>query len=163
MASFLRPVAGDLNGLRREMDSLFQAMMPTSENTAVWSPRADIVEVEGEYHVALDVPGVDPASLDVTLAEGVLTISGERTLRDDFRNGRFHRVERSYGRFARAFRLGPDADAEAVEADYDSGVLFVTVRKAEASRPRRIEIRTARSKQIEPANESVNTTDAVEA
>ena len=156
----MRPVAGDLTGLRREMDSIFQSLMPTAENGAVWSPRADIVEVDGEYHVALDVPGVDPASLEVTLTEGVLTVSGERALREDFRNGRFHRVERSYGRFARNFRLGPDADAESVEAGYDSGVLFVTVRKAEASKPRRIEVRTASA----PATPSpaMQTTDAVE-
>ncbi len=142
MASLMRPAAGDFTSLRREMDTLLQALAPTDAASAAWSPRADIVELEDEYHVTLDLPGIDPGSLDVTLDDGVLTISGERSVRDEVREGRFHRVERSYGRFARSFRLGPHVDASTVEAGLEDGVLTVTVRKAETAKPRRIEVRS---------------------
>lgn len=145
MATLIRPVSGDADRFRREMDSLFQSFLQaeaSSSSSPVWSPRADIVETEDVYHVDLDLPGVDRDSLELTLDDGVLKINGERSLREEHRDGRFHRVERSYGRFSRSFRLGPDVDSDTVEASFDDGVLHVSVRKAEQAKPRRIEVRS---------------------
>jgi HSP20 family protein len=133
--------------LRREMDRLFNDYLPTGRTgetegeQAVWAPRADLAETTEGFVLALDVPGVQPENLHVTVEEGTLKVSGEREVAREQRDGQFHRIERSYGRFYRAFELGQAADPNKVEAAYENGVLTVRVGKAEASRPRRIEVR----------------------
>ena len=142
MTSFPR----DLALFRREVDRLFDsATRATAEPADVWSPRADVVETEGAYELSLDLPGVGRDALDITLEDGTLSISGERAVDSRHQDGRFHRVERRYGRFFRSFTLGSDLDPDAVEATYDDGVLHVTVGKSERVQPRRIAIGSVRS------------------
>ncbi|HEX8384598.1 MAG TPA: Hsp20/alpha crystallin family protein [Rubricoccaceae bacterium] len=141
------------------MDSLFQSLFPAPGDGAsspAWAPRADVVETSDAFLVAVDLPGVDQESLELTLDEGVLKVNGERTLVPEHRDGRFHLVERSYGRFARSFRLGfaSDVDTDSVEAQFENGVLAVSVRKAEAAKPRRIEVRTSVQGQISSGTSS---------
>jgi HSP20 family protein len=70
----------------------------------------------------------------------VLTIAGERALEGKEENQNFHRIERSYGKFSRSFSLPQDVDQEKVSANFDNGLLTVAVPKAEAVKPRQIEI-----------------------
>ena len=153
MATYVRQRTGDFDQLRREMDSLFQSLFPSpgeGASSPAWSPRADVVETSDSFLVAIDLPGVDQDSLELMLDEGVLKVNGERAVSAEHRDGRFHRVERSYGRFARSFRLGfaSDVDPDTVEAQFDNGVLNVSVQKAEAAKPRRIEVRTSAQGQL---------------
>ena len=133
--------------LRREMDRLFDDVFTGDRDggsrdggSTVWSPRADVAETADAYVLSLDLPGIDRDTLDVTLDDGTLKISGERRRTSETAESRMHRVERAHGRFFRSFALGSDLDAEAIEATYDDGVLAVRVGKSEARQPRRIPI-----------------------
>ena len=127
--------------LRREMDRLFDGTLTADDPaTAVWSPRADVAETDDAYRLSLDLPGIDRDTMDVTLDDGTLKISGERHHRSEQSDGRVHRVERAHGRFFRSFTLGNDVDPEAIEAHYDDGVLTVEIGKSAAKQPRRIEV-----------------------
>ena len=128
----LRP-GRDFAILRREMDRLFDDVFTgnrDADTQAVWAPRADVVETDDAYVLSLDLPGIDRDSLDVTLDDGTLKISGERRRQSDTTEGRVHRVERTYGRFFRSFTLGTDLDPDAIEATFDDGELVVRVGKS---------------------------------
>ena len=135
----------ELSLLRREMDRFFDdATRARGERADLWSPRADVVETEDAYEISLDLPGVGRDALDITLDDGTLKISGERAVQERHQEGRFHRVERRYGRFFRSFTLGSDLDPDSVEASYDDGVLSVRVGKSERAQPRRIAVGSSR-------------------
>lgn len=143
-----RLLGRDLETLRREMDRLFVDFAPTrggngnsDADQAVWAPRADLAETEDAYIVALDVPGVSESDLQITLDDDTLKVGGERKFEREGSEGQFHRIERSYGRFYRAFRFGSPIDPAGVSAEFEDGVLTVRVAKAEASKPRHIEVR----------------------
>ena len=137
--------ARELSLLRREMDRLFNDFLPnaSSEDGAspVWMPRADLAETDDAYVLSLDLPGIPADDVEVTMEDDTLTISGERKAPHDQDEGRYHRMERSYGRFLRSFRFAAPVDAEHVEATAEDGVLTIRVAKAEASKPRRITVR----------------------
>jgi HSP20 family protein len=94
---------------------------------------------EGSYHVVVDLPGVDPDSIEVTVDSGTLTIQAERT--PPYRDSQQVIVaERSQGSFARQLSLGEGVDSQNLTADYADGVLHVTIPASERSQPRRVEI-----------------------
>ena len=130
--------------LRREMSRLFDDFVParTGENqeSSVWAPRADLSETDDAFLIALDLPGIHRDDLEITMDDGTLKISGERSMQHDDENGQYHRIERAYGRFFRSFTFGPNADADNINATFDDGVLTVRVGKAEERKPRRIEV-----------------------
>ena len=135
----------DFDLLRREMTRFFDDLLPAREagegqQSAVWTPRADLSETDDAYLIALDLPGVRRDDLEITMEDGTLKIAGERSMERETENGQFHRIERSYGRFFRSFTFGPNADADRIEAHFDDGVLTVRVGKAEERKPRRIEV-----------------------
>ena len=141
MATLPTRAGRDFALLRREMDRLFDGTFSGDDTAAaVWSPRADVAETDDGYRLSLDLPGIDRDTLDVTLDDGTLKISGERRHQSETHEGRMHRVERVHGRFFRSFALGNDVDPEAIEAHYDDGVLTVQIGKSAAKQPRRIEV-----------------------
>ncbi len=114
----------------------------SSSATAMWFPLVDIHEWADRFELYVDLPGVDPAKVDLTLDGGILTLSGERSLPahkwNEEAQGR--RVERGYGQFHRRFVLPDTVDSEKVNASGSNGVLTVTIPKAAKSMPRRIQI-----------------------
>jgi len=100
----------------------------------------DIYRTEdGSYHVETDLPGVDPASIDVTVEHAVLTIRAERA--PDYGDGaQVVAAERPQGTFSRQLALGEGVDAENLTADYAEGVLHVTIPASPKVQPRRIDI-----------------------
>ena len=111
------------------------------------SPKVDVAETKDAIEVTAELPGVDEKDLDVTLADGMLTVRGEkRTARDEQdRDKNWHVVERSYGSFSRAIPLPFDPDPAKVEAKFDKGVLHIHLPKpAEvAKKQQKIEIKKA--------------------
>ena len=105
-----------------------------------WAPLVDIREDASAYRVDLEIPSVDPKDVSVTLEEGVLTITGERTFEDVSEGERVHRRERRYGSFSRSFRLPEDADEDAVSAQAKNGVVSVSVAKREKPGGRVIDV-----------------------
>lgn len=132
---------------RREIDRLFSDFFPTGSgdegNSPSWAPRADVFETEDAYQILLDLPGVQADGVEVHYDDGVLSVKGERAVREEHKEGRYHRVERSYGQFFRSFRVGTDVDTDAIEASFDGGVLTLRVPKTEARKPRQITVRQA--------------------
>lgn len=145
MSSMVRhsPFRG-VNTLRREIDRLFDEvgrdLTGSDGESARWAPRADIAETDEAYLIRVDVPGISKDDLEIELKEDTLTVSGERRQEREERGKSYHRVERSRGRFYRAFKLPQASPTDDVEARLKNGVLTLAVPKREEARARRIEI-----------------------
>lgn len=123
-----------LFGNARENDS--------SSATAMWVPPVDIHEYADRFELYVDLPGVEPASVELTLEGGVLTLSGDRSqaTHKGGEQAQGLRVERGYGQFHRRFVLPDTVDGEKVNATGNHGVLTVTIPKQPKAMPRRIQI-----------------------
>ncbi len=128
------------NQMNRLFDTALQGWPGESNGTTSWIPAADIYESENELVVHVDLPGVDPKAVDVRVENNVLSIRGERQFDEKQNRENFHRVERSYGPFARTFTLSTSVDPDKINATFKAGVLSITLPKAEAARPKRIQI-----------------------
>jgi HSP20 family protein len=124
--------------------------------TTAWAPALDISERKDAYLVTVELPGLKPEDLDITMEDGLLTIQGERQLTSQSSEQRFHRVERRYGAFRRSITLPAQVQAEQIEASFDNGVLQIVVPKMEEATPKRIQIRPGRAEI--PAASSEDTT-----
>ena len=112
----------------------------------------DVVRHENDVTLRLDVPGVDPEQIEVTVDRGILTISGKRE-EERAENDKFFVRERTMGTFTRRMRLPESLDAEAVEASYANGVLEVRIPVLEQAKPRKIEVRKVEVRQADDQSE----------
>jgi HSP20 family protein len=126
-------------GLRLLQDSVSRLFSEPASRP--WSPAVDIYETENELVVKADLPEVDAKNVGIQLENGTLTLKGERKFEEQ-KNGQkgFHRIERSYGGFVRAFSLPDTVDGEKVKADYKNGVLTITLPKKEVAKPKTINV-----------------------
>ena len=108
-----------------------------------WAPSVDITEDEKEYLIKAEAPGVKREDLNVKVQKGVLTISGERKSEKEEKGKKFHKVERSYGSFARSFTLPEDAEDEKLSAQFKEGVLTVHLPKTAKAKAKSKEIKIA--------------------
>jgi HSP20 family protein len=104
------------------------------------APLADVLEGANEYRIAVDLPGVDAASIQIKVERDTLEVAAERKLAPLASGEELQRSERPYGAFARTFRLPVSVDAGRVEARYEAGVLTVKLPKREESKPRTIPV-----------------------
>ncbi|MDE2155664.1 MAG: Hsp20/alpha crystallin family protein [Xanthomonadaceae bacterium] len=107
-----------------------------------WVPRVDIRDEEKRFVILADIPGVDPAQIEVSMDKGILTIKGERDVGSSAENGKFTRTERARGAFHRRFALPDSADAEGISANGRHGVLEIVIPKKALATARRITIDT---------------------
>jgi HSP20 family protein len=126
------------SGLRLFQDSV--ARMFSEPNARPWSPAVDILENENDLVLKADVPGVEPKDIDIRMENGTLTVKGERKFENDGSQKGYHRIERSYGSFARSFALPDTVDPEKVKAEFKNGVLTVTLPKKEVAKPRAVKV-----------------------
>ena len=112
----------------------------------------DVVRHENDVTLRLDVPGIDPEQIEVTVDRGILTISGKRD-EERTENDKFFVRERTMGTFTRRMRLPESLDAEAVEASYANGVLEVRIPVLEQAKPRKIEVRKVEVRQADDQSE----------
>lgn len=134
--------------LQDEVNRVFTTLSGTEETsgaTSTWTPPVDITEYPDRFELAVDLPGVDPDKVDITLEDGVLTISGEREThiqRADSPEATETRtrVERGHGPFHRRFVLPDMVDSERVQASGRNGVLEIRIPKQPKALPRRIKI-----------------------
>lgn len=139
---FPRDMLAEMDRLQREMQQAFD-LSPTIRGLARQGfPALNVGHTPQALEIYAFVPGVDPASIEVQLERGLLTISGERRspLPDAQSKAAVHIHERFAGKFHRALTLPDDADPEGVDAHLQDGVLHITVRRRAAAQPRRIEI-----------------------
>lgn len=123
----------------RLVDSFFNGEAQ-GEETRSWVPPVDIQETADAYVFHAELPGLTKENISITLENNILRISGERKLEKDVKKENFHRIERTYGTFARTFTLPTQVDNERVQAAFENGILRVNVPKAEQAKPRKIEI-----------------------
>jgi HSP20 family protein len=156
------PAAGSIwspfETLRTEIDRLFEDFGPSSfrpltrplfartaaaSDTWIMSPAVDVVEKDDAFEVTAEVPGLDEKNLEVKLADGVLTIRGEKSEEKEDKEKAYHVSERHYGSFQRSFRLPDGVEADKVSAVFAKGVLKVTLPKSPAAKQndRKIEIK----------------------
>lgn len=130
--------------VRQAFERFFQNDESDGSNvvTRQWAPRVDIKEEDQRFVIFVDVPGVDPATIDVSMEKGILTIKGERAVERNAQTDRFTRVERVHGSFHRRFTLPDSADADTISATGKHGVLEIVIPKKAEKAPRRITINT---------------------
>ena len=110
-------------------------------DSKAFAPAVDVSENENEYRVKADIPGVKKEDLNVSVQDGILTISAESKFEDEEKKeGRVIRQERRYGKYSRSMRLGKDVDTSNVKAEYRDGVLELTLPKVEEVKPKKIAI-----------------------
>ncbi len=124
----------------RLFESFFNDAQGEEVSNRNWVPPVDIQETTEGYRLQAELPGLTREDIDITLENNVLRLSGERKYERDVKKESFHRVERTYGTFSRAFALPQQVNGEGVQAAFENGVLTVTVPKAEQAKPRKIAI-----------------------
>jgi len=138
----------------RELEDLLDVYRPLSRRgrqgeaheimtTADWAPVVDIRESEKEYVIKAELPEVKKEDVKVTLNDGVLLIQGERSMEKEEGEpkGKYHRIERSYGSFARSFSLPEDVDAEKISAEHKEGMLYLHLPKHEVPPAKAVEVK----------------------
>jgi HSP20 family protein len=125
--------------LNRVFNDVFERAGDESNLTS-WAPAADIFETEHELVVKADLPDVDAKDLDIRVENNILTIRGERKFEKKVSEDKYLRVERAYGSFSRSFSLANTVNAEAIKADYQNGVLTLTIPKREEAKPKQIKV-----------------------
>jgi HSP20 family protein len=130
--------------LREAVNRLFEeSFVPSAPGAAGFVPALDLSETAEAYFVEMAVPGMKAEDLNVTVENGVLTISGEVKQNAETKDRNFHRVERRYGRFSRSVSLPSTVRGDAIEAKLEHGILFLSIPKAEEVKPRKITINVA--------------------
>jgi len=133
----------DLMSIQGEMNRLFGRTYGGGEDVLAgsWAPALDIYETEDRFVVNVELPGIDPKDVDVSVEDSTLTIRGERRFSEDVKEENYRRVERRYGSFVRSFGLPKITDADKIEASFDKGVLTIEVPKVEPAKPKKITVK----------------------
>jgi len=129
--------------LQDQINRLFNDAFERSgeeSNLSAWAPAVDIYENEHELVVKADLPDVDPKDLDIRVENNILTIRGERKFEKKVNEENYLRVERAYGSFARSFTLANTVNTDAIKADYQNGVLTLTIPKREEAKPKQVKV-----------------------
>jgi HSP20 family protein len=136
------------NEARRSFDlfnTLMQTLDPVREESVISSfiPNVNTREGEYAYHVELDLPGIKKEDIEITTEDNVLTISGERKMKEEVKEDDYYKVESAYGKFSRSFTLPEKIDVENIHAESKDGVLEVIIPKLkeEENKPKKIEIK----------------------
>jgi HSP20 family protein len=132
----------DLVSVQDELNRLFgRTLAMRASAGSTWIPSMDVVETPDRIVATLELPGIAPDEVEVSVEDSTLTVSGARERADEVEDERYHRVERRYGAFSRTIALPETADADRVEASFDKGVLTIEVPKVERAKAKKIEIR----------------------
>jgi HSP20 family protein len=129
--------------LQEQVNRLFGNVLERAgeeSNLTTWAPAVDIYETEHELVVKADLPEVEAKELDIRVENNLLTIRGERRFEKKVNEDNYLRVERAYGSFSRSFSLANTVNAEAIKADYQNGVLTLTIPKREEAKPKQIKV-----------------------
>src|SRR5579863_1180560 len=138
--------------LQNRVNSLFREMNDSDSplTTASFVPAVDIYEDNKKVVLKLEVPGMEEKDLDVRVENNTLTVKGERKFEKDEKEENFHRIERRYGTFYRAFTLPSTVDTEHINAAYKDGILKLELSKKPEAQPKQIKVNVGGQKKEEP-------------
>jgi HSP20 family protein len=137
--------------MQDRLNSLFHAMNDGESplTTASFVPAVDIYEDAQKVVLKLEVPGIDEKDLDIRVENNTLTVKGERKFEKEEKEENFHRIERRYGSFFRAFTLPSTVNTESVQASYNAGVLKLELAKKPEAQPKQIKINVGGQARVE--------------
>jgi HSP20 family protein len=134
--------------LQREIDRLFEDFAPTfpagfgvGRAAVEIKTRMDLAETKDGYELTVELPGLEEKDVGVTVRNGVLTVSGEKTFEEETKDKRYHFVERGYGSFSRSIALPEGAQADHVSAVLNKGVLKVSIPATAQAEAKRVEVK----------------------
>jgi HSP20 family protein len=131
----------NLLSLPEELNRFFGTYgLDWASSDVAWVPSVDVTENETGYEITAELPGLKKEEIGISFEDHVLKLQGERKHEDETQKGNIHRVERSYGRFERQFRLPEEVNPEAIKAKYENGLLTVQIPKTEKEKPKSVEI-----------------------
>ena len=135
----------DLRTLQEEVNRLFSTNLTRAFDDegigrGAWAPTVDIYENKDQIVLEAELPGMKQEDFDLSIENNVITLRGERKFEKADETDNYHRVERSYGAFTRSFTLPQTVSAEGATAEYNNGVLRVTLPKREETKSRRIQV-----------------------
>ena len=142
-----RAALAPMGKVRDEFESAIQRLwdgdagLAEMTTSADWLPSVDVSESDKEIEVKIDLPGLSPEDVEISLSDHELTIKGERREESEQKEKEFHRVERRHGSFLRRIPLPASADTEHLEANADNGVITVTVPKLPEAKSKRIKVK----------------------
>ena len=110
-----------------------------------WVPAVDIYETSDGLVLKAELPGINPDDVEIRVEDNTLYLKGERKFEKEAKEESLHRIERSYGTFSRSFALPGTIDADKVKANYENGILTLTMPKREEAKPRTIKINVAKA------------------
>lgn len=130
----------------RLFDQAFSDFRPSFESgedvaSRNWLPAVDISETDEALLLYAELPGMTKEDVNITLENNLLSIRGERKFEKDVKKENFHRIERTFGSFARTFTLPSNVRSDEVKASFVDGVLQIEIPKAEEAKPRKIAIK----------------------
>jgi HSP20 family protein len=143
----------EVASLQNRVNSLFREMNESESplTTASFVPAVDIYEDTKKVVLKLEVPGIEEKDLDVRVENNTLTVKGERKFEKEEKEENFHRIERRYGTFYRAFTLPSTVDTEHIGANYTAGVLKLELNKKAEAQPKQIKINVGGGSKVEEA------------
>lgn len=135
----------EVQALQNRVNTLFRDMNGDNDplTAASFAPPVDIYEDDKKVVLKLEVPGIDEKDLDVRMENHTLTVKGERKFENEEKEENFHRIERRYGSFFRAFTLPSTVDAENIKANYRNGILRLELVKKPEAQPKQIKVDVA--------------------
>ena len=142
MTRWEQPLRGAAT-LQEQINRIFEDLMGRTgeeSNLTPWAPAVDIYETEHELVLKADLPDVNPQDLDIRVENNILTIRGERKFENKVKEDNYLRVERAYGSFSRSFSLANSVNSDAIKADYQNGVLTLSIPKREEAKPKQIKV-----------------------
>ncbi len=136
----------DLVRVQDELNQLFGRTFgevgPTRPSAGgAWMPPMDVYETEDKVIAKLELPGIEPGDVDVTVEDSMLMITGKREFTSEVNEENYHRLERRYGAFSRSIALPQSVDTSKVDASFDKGLLTIEVAKVEKAKPKKIAIK----------------------
>jgi HSP20 family protein len=131
--------------LQNRVNNLFREMNDGDSplTTASFVPAVDVYEDSKKVVLKLEVPGIEEKDLDIRVENNTLTVKGERKFEKEEKEENFHRIERRYGTFYRAFTLPSTVDTEHVQANYQNGILKLELSKKPEAQPKQIKVNVA--------------------
>ena len=146
----LRDLATMQNRINRFVRESYNPEGPEEAlTTTSFAPPVDIYEDEHTIAVKMEVPGIDEKDIDVRIENTTLTVHGERKIEKEEKEENFRRIERQYGSFTRSFTLPSSVDMGQVTANYDKGVLKISLAKKAEAKPKQIKVNVGSEKTLE--------------
>jgi HSP20 family protein len=141
--------------LQNRVNSLFREMNEGDSplTTASFVPAVDIYEDSKKVVLKLEVPGIEEKDLDIRVENNTLTVKGERKFEKEEKEENFHRIERRYGTFYRAFTLPSTVDTEHINAGYNAGILKLELSKKAEAQPKQIKVNVGGQGKVEQKQE----------